>query len=608
MPVGAAPLWRPLGGLAYNDHQGVGLGDLVRVPLGKESVPACIVSTDTQERKGLKEVGEVIAPRLFPSSLIELCSHVADQQLSFLGEVLGLALPRDIMRPPKRPGTRVDESGMRRHLRMRSDEEGLLVSVRRSRNSILLHSAADYTGLMVELVRQALDAGKQVLLLFPNEPGMARLYERFQPYLPLRLYHSGLGQSERRQIWHGIRQGSLSCVGGMRSAVLLPFVNPGLFLVFDEDSASYRVRSHHIHYNARDLALFRAGTEGFKTILLSISPSLEIAHSARSGKLTRIERRAGQKGKALVVDMGTQAQDSVLSQPLIKQLNLARESGMKALLLLNRLGMAARLMCLDCGNVLVCEGCGMPLKLIGPGAPLECRFCRKEVVAPEQCPVCKGVRWMSLSPGLGKLKKELLGIFSPDQICEVKGEHRPIIADAARSRLLFGTSAVLEYLPPKVRVAAMLSWDAERSHADFRSPERAFRAIAYLRRILVSTPQSRLVVQTFRPNDKLLEWALKGDYETFFKSEVRRRRELGYPPYRRLLLFEEGTGRSWDAEKLLGLLDRDGAQTLGPYDGKEGKASILVKLRRDIPPRDLIDSDRLRRSGWRVEVDPVEIL
>ncbi|TKJ39661.1 hypothetical protein CEE36_10205, partial [candidate division TA06 bacterium B3_TA06] len=144
---------------------------------------------------------------------------------------------------------------------------------------------------------------------------------------------------------------------------------------------------------------------------------------------------------------------------------------------------------------------------------------------------------------------------------------------------------------------------------DFRAAERAFRNVAYLRRILTSSAQSRLVIQTFRPRNRLLLWALRGDYESFFASEVRRRRELGYPPYRRLLLFERGlTKSSWDADKFLQVIEHEGAEILGPYAGRRGKTRILVKLRRDLNPGDLINARTLLRSGWQAEVDPTEIL
>jgi len=608
MVIHGAILGRPLDLLRYRGDSSLAPGDLVRVPLGTQYVPACVVSREEGDEEDLKKVEEVIVPRLFPQQLLDLAGHISSQHLGFLGEALGLILPRDIMMPSKR---RIKEPRIekdQRRLKMRTDENRILQAFKKSSKPMLVHSSADYTGLVVELVRDVMGRGKEALLIFPDEPGLARFYERTSPYMPLALYHSEMGQGERRQVWHGVRQGRLPLVAGLRSAVLLPFTNPGLIVLADEESDSHRVRSHHLHYNARDLAVFRAEKEGARVLLFSHAPSLETSHKTRSGKLLWIEHRVAQHGKALIVDMKKDGEATILSKTLLEEIKSARERGMQALLLLNRLGLAARLLCLDCGHVPTCPTCDMPFKFVGKGAALVCPICHNEIPAPEHCSECGGARWQSLSFGLESLDRELKRCFPHDRLLKITAEHRPIIEDAQQAEIIYGTSAVLEYLPPKVQVAAFLSWDAERSRADFRAAERAFRNVAYLRRILASSAQSRLVVQTFRPRNRLLLWALRGDYESFFQSEVRRRRELGYPPYRRLLLFEAGRRNVWDAEKLLETIKHDGAEALGPYRGRRGMSRILVKIRRDLEPADLIDARTLLRSGWQAEVDPTEIL
>jgi len=609
MIIHAAILGRPLDLLRYRGDSSLAPGDLVRVPLGNTRVPACVVSREEGDEEDLREVEEVIVPRLFPQQLLDLAGHISSQHLGFLGEALGLILPRDIMMPPKRriKEPRIEKN--QRRLKMRTDESRILQAFKKSSKPMLVHSPADYTALLVELIRYVMSRGKEALLIFPDEPGLARFYERTSPYMPLALYHSEMGQGERRRVWHGVRQGLLPLVAGLRSAVLLPFTNPGLIVLADEESDSHRVRSHHLHYNARNLAVFRAEKEGARVLLFSHAPSLETSHKARSGKLLWIEHRVAQHGKALIVDMKKDGEATILSKTLLEEIKAARERGMQALLLLNRLGLAARLLCLDCGHVPTCPTCDMPFKFLKKGAALVCPICHNEIPAPEHCSECGGARWQSLSFGLESLDRELKRCFPHDRLLKITAEHRPIIEDAQQAEIIYGTSAVLEYLPVKVQVAALLSWDAERSRADFRAAERAFRNVAYLRRILASTPSSRLVVQTFRPRNRLLLWALKGDYESFFQSEVRRRRELGYPPYRRLLLFERGlTKSSWDAEKLLETIKHEGVEALGPYRGRRGRSRILVKIRRDLEPADLIHARTLYKSGWRMEVDPVEIL
>lgn len=614
MIVHAVPLWRPLDQLRYTSSIPVEKGDLVQVPLGREIVPACVVfiekdvltTGDAPQAEGLKSITGLAAKMIFPEPLLELAAEVSRQHMGFLGETLGLILPKEIQLPPKRH-IKSPPLAAPVKLGIRPDEQNILKEIERSLKPVLLQSSADYTALVVALAEKELEKGKQVILLLPDGPSLARFYARYSKLLPLVQYHSTLGQAERRRVWHDINQGSVKIVAGLRSAALLPVRNLGAILVFDADSDSYKERTHHLHYNAVDIALNRASAERSTAVLFSPVPTLEVSHKARTGKFFRIERRLKQHGKALIVDMKREGEET-LSLSLKGLMRETFVRGMQSLIILNRLGTAARLLCLDCGNVLSCTSCSLPLKYKRPGADLECPLCRKKYPAPERCPQCGGARWSLLSPGVTKLTDDLEKLLPGARTIEITSERRPPIEEVEQADVIYGTSAVLEYLPPRVQTAVFLSWDAERSRSDFRATEHAFRDVAYMRRLLFSNPDSRLVIQTFRPRDFQLSWALRGDYESFFQSETRKRRELGYPPYRRLVLFERTTSKNaWDADKLTSTLNRDGVEILGPYAGRQGRETLLVKLRRDLSAGDLMDARMLLKSGWQAEVDPVEM-
>lgn len=608
MIVNAAPLGRPLDGLAYRAGRDVNPGDVVKVPLGTRSVPACVLGKGETDRSEVKEISEVIAPGVFTPELLELAHRIAYEHMAFVGEVLGLILPSQILRPPRGGVGELDDNVSRKTLKMRADERKLLEAIDRSDRPVLICSSVDYTGLIVELVEETLEDEKECLILLPHEPAMARFYQRLKQYLPLAVYHADLGQGQRRRVWHGVRQGRLPVIAGMRSAALLPFSRLGLVIVIDEDSSSHRVRSHHIHYNARDIALHRGRFHNARTLLFTAASSAESYHQAGAGRMTLVERRFPQQGKALIVNLSKEPEGRLLSPPLFDELRSCKERRMQSVLVLNRLGTAGRLMCADCGNVLACPECGTTLKFMRPGEALVCPVCGKKIAPVERCPECGGANWKSLFPGLEILREELRGSLPHARLCEVTGEKRPDVTQVNQADIVYGSSAVLEYVPPLVQVAAFLSWDAERSRHDFRSAENAFRDVAYLRKMLASTPESRLVIQTHHPRNKLLMWALRGDYASFFASDIKRRKELGYPPYRRLLLFERRSSKAWDAARLEEALSREGVETLGPYQGRRNKPSILVKLRRDLSPGELMDAKTLLKSGWQVEVDPAEII
>src|SRR5690606_18709397 len=79
-------------------------------------------------------------------------------------------------------------------------------------------------------------------------------------------------------------------------------------------------------------------------------------------------------------------------------------------------------------------------------------------------------------------------------------------------------------------------------------------------------------LQTFRPENPLLRFALTHDYTGFFRTEIETRRALGYPPIRRLLLCEMQGAREENVRKAMTrfadilneLAPQAHAQVLGP--------------------------------------------
>jgi primosomal protein N' (replication factor Y) len=83
-----------------------------------------------------------------------------------------------------------------------------------------------------EAVAEALRMGKQVLVLLPEialtQPFLQRFEARFG--VEPATWHSGMKQSQRRRTWRGVAEGRVQVVAGARSALFLPFANPGLIM------------------------------------------------------------------------------------------------------------------------------------------------------------------------------------------------------------------------------------------------------------------------------------------------------------------------------------------------------------------------------------------
>ncbi|NLD01364.1 MAG: primosomal protein N', partial [Gammaproteobacteria bacterium] len=216
------------------------------------------------------------------------------------------------------------------------------------------------TEVYLQLIREALAAGKQVLVLIPEINLGPQTLERFTKRFNARiaLLHSHVNDRERLEAWLAARSGHADIIIGTRSALFTPLKNLGLIIIDEEHDASYK-QQEGLRYHARDLALVRARSANVPIVLGSATPCLESLHNAHSGRfaLLRLTKRAGgaSQPKFIRLDVRSLPLDSGISAPLQKEIRTTLEAGQQVLVFLNRRGFSPVLMCNDCGWMSQCS-------------------------------------------------------------------------------------------------------------------------------------------------------------------------------------------------------------------------------------------------------------
>src|SRR4029079_7542557 len=105
------------------------------------------------------------------------------------------------------------------------------------------------------------------------------------------------------------------------------------------------------------------------------------------------------------VDLPRQA-GSPLSAPLLGALGGLVEGGGRAILLLNRRGVAPAIHCRACGTSRRCVNCDVALTLHTDGA-LHCHHCGRIEAVPRECPECGSVELARIGAGTQRLEAEL---------------------------------------------------------------------------------------------------------------------------------------------------------------------------------------------------------
>jgi primosomal protein N' (replication factor Y) (superfamily II helicase) len=129
-----------------------------------------------------------------------------------------------------------------------------------------------------------------------------------------------------------------------------------------------------------------------------------------------------------------------------------------------------------------------------------------------------------------------------------------------------------------------------------------------------------VVLQTFQPENYVIQAAAGHDYAGFYQKELDYRRKLAYPPFSRILRLEFRAAEAGKAERAaremasqlrnwIQMEDRRATEILGPtpcFFARVGGAYRWQILLRGPDPASLLRGRNL--GDWRVEVDPVSLL
>ena len=145
-----------------------------------------------------------------------------------------------------------------------------------------------------ERLKEIINNRKQALVLLPEIFLTNQFKDRFQEYFGFEpsIWHSGITQKNKKEIWHGVINKKIKLIIGARSSLLLPFKELGIIVVDEEHDSSYK-QNERLIYNARDMAISRASYENVPVHLVTSVPSLETYNNIKNKKynLTKIKKR-----------------------------------------------------------------------------------------------------------------------------------------------------------------------------------------------------------------------------------------------------------------------------------------------------------------------------
>lgn len=418
------------------------------------------------------------------------------------------------------------------------------------------------TKVIIEAVKHVLAKGQSAIILLPEIGLTAQAMGAYRSVFgkELAVIHSMLSVGERLDAFRAMREGKIRVVLGTRSAVFSPFENLGLIVIDEEQEGTYKSELSP-KYHARDVARFRCARNNALLLLASATPSVESFYKAKTGVYTllRLTKRYGDAKlpEVCVEDLRNDGKifpEKLIGTRLEAELLSTAERDKQAILFVNRRGYHSHTSCHQCGKVYTCPHCSVSLtfhKYDGarPGDGwLACHYCGYVSEMPRLCEECGSEHIGHSGFGTQKLQDEMESRFPTLKVLRMdadttseKHAHDKILDTFGNNQahVLFGTQMVSKGFDfPNVELVGVISVDSSLYQNDFRAGERTFSLVTQLiGRAGRSGGRGLAVLQTYNPDNEILQLATTQDYEAFYESEIVLRRSVAFPPFCSILVF-----------------------------------------------------------------------
>ncbi len=407
------------------------------------------------------------------------------------------------------------------------------------------------TEIYIRLAETYLKENKGVLILIPEIALTDHMANVFASHFKdtISILNSSLGDSRKYDEYKRILSGESKVVLGTRSAVFAPIKDLGIIIIDEEHSSSYK-QDNVPYYDAIKVAQLRAEIEGCKVVLGSATPRIIDKARAEHHLYTPIYLNTryskNQEKELIIVDMNHSdvldpKVSSLISIPLQEEINKTLSRHEQVMILINRRGYAPTYTCRQCHSTAKCPNCNIPLSFHKRDNTLRCHHCGYHINSYEYKCECGSKDFSTLGYGTERAHEELKMLYPLAKITrldsdissnEVRHEVLQSFADG-ETDIIVGTQVIAKgHDFPRVTLAAMLDADGSLRLPTYLANEETFDLISqFVGRAGRKDLKGRVLLQTYVPDNQVIQLAAKQDYEAFYQMEMEERKRYQYPPY-----------------------------------------------------------------------------
>ncbi|MEG0457918.1 MAG: primosomal protein N', partial [Oscillospiraceae bacterium] len=245
-----------------------------------------------------------------------------------------------------------------------------------------------------------------------------------------------------------------------------------------------------------------------------------------------------------IIDMRGQKRFSQngLSDELLFEIEKNIKNNEQTIILNNRRGFNTTVTCKQCGFVEICPNCSIALTYHKPNESLMCHYCGYSKNSVTVCSVCGADTIKYSGSGTQTIENTLNELFPSARILRMdqdttmaKFSHDKFFKEFSDKKydILVGTQMVAKGLNfPDVTLVGVLGADKGIFSGDFKGAEKTFSLITQVvGRAGRGEKSGRALIQTTDPDNYVITYGCKQDYNSFYEEEIAVRKLLLYPPF-----------------------------------------------------------------------------
>jgi len=416
----------------------------------------------------------------------------------------------------------------------------------------LLHgvTGSGKTEVYMDVIEHYQKEKKQSIMLVPEISLTTQTIERFKKRFgnKIAVFHSRLSKKEKFIEWNKVYNGEVDVIVGARSALFAPIKNIGVIIIDEEHEDSYK-SSTSPKYDTIEVAIKMSYILNAKVILGTATPSLNTYYMVMKGQIELIEMKNRVENAIMpnitVVDMSKEldkGNNTIISEILYENIKTSLSKHEQIILFLNKRGYSGFISCKKCGYVVRCDKCDVSMTYHTKGNMLRCHYCGRTKKMITECPKCGSDKIDQFGAGTQHVEILINHLF-PNAVTERmdvdsmsdKGSYEKIYTNfkSGKIDILIGTQMLAKGFDfPKVTTVGVLSADAILNLPFYNASEKTFQLLTQVSgRAGRGDKRGNVFIQTFEPENFIINASKNNDYNLFLNEELKLRKEFAFPPF-----------------------------------------------------------------------------